>query len=99
MGITMDAMLTVRINKDIKEKAVAILQKKGVTVSSLIQTIFNNIVITGNVPTVEAQTNISKEEISRRLSIFQALDLPEPIKLTDDEIRDARLGEKHGFAA
>ncbi|MDR0501674.1 MAG: type II toxin-antitoxin system RelB/DinJ family antitoxin [Coriobacteriales bacterium] len=95
----MKSMLTVRINKDVKDKATAILKKNGMTISSLMQTIISEIVATGDIPITRFQTQVSKEEIFARINALNDLELPVPINLSDDEIRDARLGEKHGFAA
>jgi RHH-type rel operon transcriptional repressor/antitoxin RelB len=97
--MTMKSMLTVRINKDVKDKATAILKKNGMTISSLMQTIISEIVATGDIPITRFQTQVSKEEIFARINALNDLELPVPINLSDDEIRDARLGEKHGFAA
>ncbi|MDR0514090.1 MAG: type II toxin-antitoxin system RelB/DinJ family antitoxin [Coriobacteriaceae bacterium] len=92
-------MLTVRIDKDIKRKATAILQEKGMTVSLLVQSVLDSIVMTGDLPVVIKPDRPTRDEVSRRIKILKALELPVSIMMTDDEVREERLRDKHGTVA
>jgi antitoxin component of RelBE/YafQ-DinJ toxin-antitoxin module len=96
----MEAMLTVRISKDVKDRVTSILREKDLTVSSVVQQLFDDIIRTGDVPVAQlVNSRPSKEEIARRVELFRRFRLDEPLQMTDDEIRAARLGETYGFVA
>ena len=95
----MDAMLTVRLDKDVKEKATKTLRQKGLTPSTVVQQLFDLIVKTGDVPFQIEATPLSAEEKERRVNALSRFHTKQPMQLTDDEIRAARLKDKYDIDA
>jgi antitoxin component of RelBE/YafQ-DinJ toxin-antitoxin module len=73
----MDAILTVRLDKDVKEKALATLKQQGHTPSYAVQRLFDLIVATGGLP-FDADAHPNPDEVDRRLSAYRLLVLDEP---------------------
>jgi addiction module RelB/DinJ family antitoxin len=95
----MDAVLTVRIDKDVKDKATSILHEKGLSISSAVQMLFDQIVKTGDLPVIATPSRPSEKEIQRRLQAFDRFQLTEPLHMTDEEIKTARIREKYDIDA
>lgn len=90
--------VTARVNAATKQSAQSILEEKGLSISIAVQRTLENVARTGDVPFLEQQTTqLSQKEISKRLKAVQAFELPEPINLSDAEIREMRLREKYGL--
>jgi RHH-type rel operon transcriptional repressor/antitoxin RelB len=94
----MEAILTVRLDRSKKERGTAILRAKGMTPSSAVQKLFDYVVRTGDLPFEKAPC-LSEAEIARRAASFKALQWSTPVNMTDREIREARLRERHGIDA
>ena len=92
----MDAVITVRLDKDVKERAHATLQELGLTPSRAVQQLFEYIVRTGDLPFGD-ESRPSSEEVKRRLIAFERLGLDEPLHMSNDEIRAARIKERYGI--
>jgi len=91
----MDSVITVRLEKDVKEKATKILMSRNLTPSAAVQQFFDAIVKTGDMPLRQKTDVPSPEEIKRRLQAMDRLHTRQPVRMTDDEIRAARLKEKY----
>lgn len=91
----MDAILTVRLKREIKEKATKTLSSKGLTASVVVQQLFDEIVKTGEVPFIKASKRPSREEIEQRLQAMRQFHTKHPLNITDDEIRAARMKDKY----
>ena len=92
----MDAVITVRLDKDIKERAHATLNELGLTPSRAVQQLFEYIVRTGDLP-FGGDSRPSPEEVKRRLAAFERLQLDEPLPMSDDQVRAARIKERYGI--
>lgn len=90
----MDAILTVRLDKEIKERGQAILKDKGLTPSSAVQRLFDYIVQKGDLP-FRDDPHLDSEEIEQRLAAFKRFHTLEPTHTSDEEIRAARLEERY----
>jgi addiction module RelB/DinJ family antitoxin len=96
-GATPYVTISARVNADLKRNAQSVLEQNGLTVSAAVQRLLEHIVATGDFPFRQERPKLSKDEIVRRLQALQAFELPEPVNLTDDDIRQMRLREKHGL--
>jgi addiction module RelB/DinJ family antitoxin len=94
----MEAILTVRLDQSKKERGTAILKAKGMTPSAAVQQLFDHVVRTGDLP-FESRHPLSEDEVTRRMASFKALQLSTPLNMTDEEIREARLRERHDIDA
>jgi len=92
-----DAILTVRLNKGVKEKATKILQSKNLTPSAAVQRYFDLIVQTGDVPYLQKPERLSVEEIELRLDAMRRFHTKVPLNMTDDEIKAARIKDRYGI--
>jgi RHH-type rel operon transcriptional repressor/antitoxin RelB len=94
----MDAILTVRLDREIKERGQAILGEKGLTPSQAVQRLFDYVVQKGSLP-FEDERRPSPEELEQRLAAFTRFHTKQPLALSDEEIRAARLGDRYGIDA
>ncbi|MDR0347115.1 MAG: type II toxin-antitoxin system RelB/DinJ family antitoxin [Coriobacteriales bacterium] len=94
----MDAIVTVRLDKEVKERTASILRGKGLTLSSAVQQFFDYVLRTGDLPFAE-KSKPSPEEIERRLEAFRKFQLAEPLLATDEEIRASRIRERYDIDA
>jgi len=90
-----DAILTVRLNQGVKEKATKILQSKSLTPSAAVQSFFDVIVKTGEVPYLQEQRHPAPEEIQLRLDAMSSFHTKASSTLSDDAIRAARIKERY----
>ncbi|MCL2631849.1 MAG: type II toxin-antitoxin system RelB/DinJ family antitoxin [Coriobacteriia bacterium] len=97
-GFLRNAVLTVRLDSEVKLKAKASLEKLGVTPSAAVQQLFDYIVRTGNLP-FDDDTKPSQDEIKRRLQAVSRFELSQPLDISDDEIRAARIKVKYDIDA
>jgi antitoxin component of RelBE/YafQ-DinJ toxin-antitoxin module len=94
----MDAVLTVRLDKEVKERVSSILKDKGLTPSATVQRLFAHILETGDIPFAEP-SGPTAEEIEQRLATFARFQLKEPLQMNDAAIRAARISERYGIDA
>jgi RHH-type rel operon transcriptional repressor/antitoxin RelB len=94
----MDAILTVRLEKSIKERGSELLRSKGLTPSGAVQRLFEYVVREGELP-FEDETRPSPQEIESRLAVLQAFHTKEPLLLSDEDIRAARLRDRYELDA
>jgi len=92
-----DVILTVRLNKEVKEKATRIIERKNLTLSAVVQRFFDAIVQTGEVPYLQESERPSSEEIELRLTAMNRFHTKLPLDLTDHEIKAARIKERYGI--
>jgi antitoxin component of RelBE/YafQ-DinJ toxin-antitoxin module len=93
-----DVILTVRLDRKIKERGQAILRGKGYTPSSAVQGLFGYVVEKGELP-FEKTPRPTPEELAQRLASFKRFRTKVPLNLSDEEIRAARIGERYGLDA
>jgi RHH-type rel operon transcriptional repressor/antitoxin RelB len=94
----MDSILTVRLDSEVKERASSVLREKGLTPSGAVQQFFDYVLRTGDLP-FKADERPGSDEIARRLALFSRFQLNEPLQMTDEELRAARIRERHGIDA
>lgn len=94
----MEAILTVRIDKDVKDRGGAIMQQHGYSPSAAVRALFDYVIKHDALPFDEVN-RASEAEIRSRIAAFDACHTITPLALTDDELRDARLKDRYGFDA
>ena len=94
----MESILTVRLDGATKERAAAIMRRQGYTPSSAVRRLFEYTVKHDKLP-FEKSERPDKSEIRRRIESFDRVHTKRPLTMTDEELRDARLGERYGFDA
>jgi RHH-type rel operon transcriptional repressor/antitoxin RelB len=90
----MDAVLTVRLNRDVKERVTAILKQDGLSPSSAVQELFDYILRTGDIP-FKSKGGPSEQEIQKRLLAFAGFQLEQPLQLTDEQVKQARIKDRY----
>lgn len=94
----MESVLTVRLDADTKERGARIMKRYGLTPSQSVRELFAYAVRNDALP-FESGQKPSREEIARRIAAFDACHTKEVLTLSDEELRDLRLGERYGFDA
>ena len=90
-----DTILTVRLKKEVKDKATKILKEKNLTPSAAVQRYFEVIVETGDVPLKRRHDRPSQEEIRQRLEAMGRFHTKTPLNMADADIRAARIREQY----
>jgi len=90
-----EAMLAVRMDQMKKEQGTAILARLGYTPSAAVRRLFDYVVKFEALP-FEEHARISDEEMRARIAAFDECQLAAPLRCSDEEIRDLRLGERYG---
>ena len=94
----MEAVLTVRLDQEVKERGAAIMREQGVSPSQAVRRLFAYTAAHDALP-FPAEEKPSRDEIRRRIAAFDRVHTKEPLTLSDDEIRSARLKERYGLDA
>ncbi len=94
----MEAILTVRLDETTKKQGSKVMQEFGYTPSMAVRELFEYAVKHDALP-FNKHEKPSKSEIKKRIALFDACHTKEPIQISDDEIRVARLEERYGFDA
>ena len=92
----MEAVLTVRLDKDLKDRSTEILKKHGSSPSQAVRTLFERIARTDTVP-FEADAALTSSQIKEKIRAFDRCHTKKPITMTDDEIRAERLRGRYGI--
>lgn len=95
---SMESILSVRLDGEVKRQATAVMQRYGFTPSSAVRRLFDYTVKHDALP-FEQQEKPSREEVKRRIAAFDACHTKRSTGMTDDEIREARLRDRYGFGA
>ncbi len=93
----MDAILTVRLDKDLKMRASQIMEKEGLTPSQAVRKLFEDTVKNDALPFQEERHE--GRDLASRVRAFDACRAAEPIDMTDEELRAERFAERHGSDA
>lgn len=94
----MESVLTVRLDDAVKRQGTAVMRRCGYTPSTAVRRLFDYAIKHDTLPFDEREKP-SKEEIRRRITLFDACHTKRSIDMTDEEIREARLGERYGLDA
>ena len=94
----MESVLTVRLDSRVKDQGAAVMRRYGYTPSSAVRRFFDYTVKHDALP-FEQHEKPSREEVRRRIAAFDACHTKRSTGMTDDEIREARLGERYGLGA
>lgn len=94
----MEAVLTVRLDRSIKERGSAIMSECGYTPSTAVRTLFEYAVKHESLP-FEKTNRPNEADIRARIAAFDACRTLEPLTMTDDEVREARLRDRYGLDA
>lgn len=94
----MGTIITARIDEEIKARASAIMKRQGYTPSAAVQRLFEYTVKYDALP-FEDRERPSEEEIRRSVEALDACHTKHALNLTDEELREDRLRDTHGFGA
>lgn len=94
----MSAILTVRLDEELKTRATKVMKRQGITPSSAVQDLFEYVVKYDSLPFKE-DIKPEKSEIERKVKALDALRLSQPSGMSDEEIREGRINERYGFDA
>lgn len=97
-GESMESVLTVRLDRTVKEQGAAVMQRYGYTPSSAVRRFFDYAVKHDALPFDEREKP-SREEVKRRIAAFDACHTKRSSGLTDEDIREARLRDRYGLDA
>ena len=92
----MEAVLTVRLDKAVKERGTSVMSRCGHTPSSAVRMLFDYAAKNDTLPFASTESP-SKEEIRARIAAFDACHTARPLTMSDEELREARLKERYGF--
>lgn len=94
----MEAVITVRMDSAMKDSGAAAMKKCGYTPSQAVRKLFQYAAAHGSLPfDAEDAGNLSKAEKHRRLRALEEFHTKEPLEMTDEQIREARLRDRHAF--
>ncbi len=94
----MESVLTVRLDAAVKAEATSIMERLGTTPSRVVRSLFDYTVARDALPAF-ADDRPSDAEIARRIQAFDRCHTRTPLTLSDDELREQRLGERYGLDA
>ena len=94
----MESVVTVRLNRDVKDRAAAIMHREGYTPSSAVRRLFEYTVKHDGLPFVKSEKP-DKDVVRRRIEAFDQVHTKRPLTMTDQEVREARLKDRYGFDA
>lgn len=94
----MEAVLTVRLDRDVKERGTAVMGSCGHTPSSAVRALFEYAVKHESLPFKET-SRLDAADVCARIAAFDACHTLEPLTMTDDEVREERLGSRYGLDA
>ena len=107
----MESILTVRLDSLIKERGTSIMREYGCTPSQAVRKLFDYVVKNDALPFADDE-HPDKASVKKKIAAFDALRISEShldaahgkdefgrsfSKLTDDDIRNARLKDRYGF--
>lgn len=91
----MDAILTVRLDEEVKKRGAEILKQKGYSLSTAVQGFFDYVVKNESLP-FEVEARPTKEEILSKVALLDSFHTHVPLSLDDDLLRAERLEERNG---
>lgn len=94
----MESILTVRLDGAVKEQASTVMKRYGYTPSLAVRRLFDYVVKHDELP-FDKQEKPSKDEIKRRIAAFDACHTKQPLFMTDEQIREARLEDRYGLGS
>lgn len=94
----MSSILTVRLDDEVKRRALEILKSKGQTPSSVVQKLFDYVVKNDALP-FDEEGKPSRQEIFRRIAAFDECHTKHPLPLDDNALKADRLKARYGFDA
>lgn len=94
----MEAMLTVRLDAEIKQRGTQAMNKMGITPSQAVRKLFDY-AATHEVLPFETSKKPSKEDVQNRIEAFDRCHTKVPITMTDEELRELRLRDRYDFDA
>lgn len=94
----MEAMLTVRLDADVKRRGAQAMSNMGVTPSQAVRKLFDYAATHDALP-FETGSKPSKEDIRDRIAAFDRCHTKAPLTMTDEELREERLKDRYGSNA
>lgn len=90
----MEAMLTVRLDADVKQRGIKAMEGLGVTPSQAVRRLFDYAASHDALP-FDTASCVSKEEVRKRIAAFDRCHTNAPLTMTDDELREERLRNRY----
>lgn len=94
----MEAVLTVRLDKEVKERGIAVMSELGYSPSAAVRALFDYAIKHDSLPFPE-EKHLKEADIRERIAAFDACHTAEPLAMTDEELREARLRDRYDFDA
>lgn len=94
----MEAVLTVRLDQETKNKGTKVMKDLGLTPSQAVRRLFDYTVSHDCLP-FDLDPKQPHKNVSDQIAAFDRCHTKKPISLTDNEIRDARLKDNHALDA
>ena len=91
----MSAILTVRLDEDLKRRGTEVLRRQGFSPSSAVQKLFAYVVAHDELPFPDKERP-SKDQIRQMVTLLDSFHTADIPPMSDVEIRDARLEERYG---
>lgn len=94
----MESVLSARLDEAKKQQGAAVMKRCGYTPSEAVRRLFDYAIKHDALPFGEREKP-SKEEVRRRIALFDECHTKHSSGMTDDELREARLEKRYGFDA
>ena len=91
----MESMLTVRLDKAVKEQGTAVMREMGYTPSAAVRRLFDYVIKHDALPFGD-EPSLSSAAIRKRIAAFDRCHTKQPITASDEEIREERLAYRYG---
>lgn len=90
----MEAILTVRLDSEVKRKGTQVMEKMGLTPSQAVRKLFDYAASTDSLPFGQEE-KLSKAQVRKRIAAFDRCHTKVPLEMSDEEIRYARLSSRY----
>lgn len=94
----MEAVLTVRLDADVKKRGTEVMNASGLTPSQAVRKLFQYAVTHDALP-FEPEGRLTPQQKLERIRAFDRCHTKEPLDLTDDELRAERLESRYAHHA
>lgn len=90
----MEAVLTVRLDKHLKQRGAKVMEENGMTPSQAVRRLFDYAATNDSLPFTK-NDKPSKAEIAKRIAAFDKCHTKRPLSMNDDELRAERLANRY----
>lgn len=90
----MEAILTVRLDAETKQRGTQVMERLGLTPSQAVRKLFDYVSANDALP-FESKDKPSREEIRKRIAAFDTCHTKSPLAMSDEELREERLKNRY----